>query len=271
MDEWCTPLDEREMNNEPFITCSSGLRTVPPMRRTSLLALLVVALAAGCGSSKNTSNTATTSSSAPAKRTGFSADVTNPWFPLRPGSVYRYRGVKDGEPSREVMTVTHRTKVIDGAPTVVVSDLLYIRGKLEERTKDYYTQDRRGNVWYFGEKTAELDANGNVKNTSGSWMAGVHGAKPGIFMFAYPRVGQSARQEYLKGEAEDHFQVVAKGVVATVPFKTFRRAMLTKEWTPLEPGVIDHKYYARGIGTVLEQTVKGGNERNELVFFRQGS
>jgi len=241
------------------------------MKRTPLVALLIaalliVALAAGCGSSDTTTTTSIT-----ARRSGFSANVTNPWFPLRPGSVYRYRGVKDGEPSREVMTVTHRTKTIDGARCVVVSDLLYIRGKLEERTEDYYTQDAKGNVWYFGEKTAELDEQGNVKNTSGSWMAGVQGAKPGIFMFARPRVGQSARQEFLQGEAEDHFQIVAKGVVATVPFKTFHGAMLTKEWTPLEPGVLDHKYYARGIGTVLEQTVKGGTERNELVHFRQGS
>jgi hypothetical protein len=236
------------------------------MRRTPLVALLAVALAAGCGSADKTTTSSTT-----AKRSGFSANVTNPWFPLRPGSVYRYRGIKDGEPSREVMTVTHRTKTIEGARCVVVSDLLYIRGKPEERTEDYYTQDAKGNVWYFGEKTAELDEQGNVKNTSGSWMAGVNGAKPGIFMFARPRVGDSARQEYLKGEAEDHFQVVAIGVTAAVPFKNFHGAMLTKEWTPLEPGVIDHKYYVRGIGTVLEQTVKGGNERNELVSFRRSS
>jgi hypothetical protein len=231
-----------------------------------LLALIAVVAAAGCGSGGTGSSSTTT-----ATRPGFTANVTNPWFPLRPGSVYRYRGVKDGEPSREVMTVTHRTKTIDGARCVVVSDLLYIRGKLEERTEDYYTQDAKGNVWYFGEKTAELDEHGNVKNTSGSWMAGVNGAKPGIFMFVHPRPGDSARQEYLKGEAEDHFEVVSLRETATVPFKTFRGAMLTKEWTPLEPDVIDHKYYARGIGTVLEQTVKGGNERNELVVFRRGS
>jgi hypothetical protein len=231
-----------------------------------LLALIAVVAAAGCGSGGTGSSSTTT-----ATRTGFTANVTNPWFPLRPGSVYRYRGVKDGEPSREVMTVTHRTKTIDGARCVVVSDLLYIRGKLEERTEDYYTQDATGNVWYFGEKTAELDEHGNVKNTSGSWMAGVNGAKAGIFMFVHPRPGDSARQEYLKGEAEDHFEVVSLRETATVPFKTFRGAMLTKEWTPLEPDVIDHKYYARGIGTVLEQTVKGGNERNELVVFRRDS
>jgi hypothetical protein len=228
--------------------------------------LLVLTLVAGCGSTKHAN---TTTATAP-KRTGFTANVTNRWFPLRPGSVYRYRGVKDGEPSREVMTVTHRTKVIDGAPTVVVSDLLYIRGKLEERTSDYYTQDAHGNVWYFGEDTAELDANGKVKTTEGTWRSGRDGAKPGIFMYAVPRVGQSARQEYLEGQAEDHFEVIATARTVTVPLRDFGGVLLTKEWTPLEPGVIDHKYYARGIGTVLEQTVKGGNERNELVRFRRG-
>jgi hypothetical protein len=220
-------------------------------------ALLVAALVAGCGSSSS-------------QRSGFSANVTNDWFPLRTGSVYRYRGVKDGEPSREVMTVTHRTRTIDGARCVVVSDLLYLRGKLEERTRDYYTQDADGNVWYFGEDTAELDANGKVKTREGTWHAGVDAAKPGIFMYAHPHVGQSARQEYLKGQAEDHFQVLRRGVSVSVPFRAFRRTLLTKEWTPVEPGVLDHTNYARGIATELEQTVKGGNERNELVSFTLG-
>jgi hypothetical protein len=221
--------------------------------RSALAALLLAAVVAGCGGSD--------------KRNGFSANVTNEWFPLRPGSVYRYRGVKDGEPSREVMTVTHRTTTVDGAPCVVVSDRLYIRGRLEERTEDWYTQDDKGNVWYYGEQTAELDEHGNVKTTEGSWEAGKDGALPGIFMYAGPKVGDRARQEHLKGQAEDHFQVLARGQTATVPFRTFHDALLTKEWTPLEPGVLDHKFYARGIGTVLEQTVKGGNERNELVSF----
>jgi hypothetical protein len=241
------------------VTCKTTLLTL------ALAALLVVA---GCGSStKKTASRA----AAPAKRSGFSANVTNPWFPLRPGSVYRYRGVKDGEPSREVMTVTQRTKTVDGAPCVVVSDRLYLSGRLEEVTTDWYTQDAKGNVWYFGEKTAELDAKGSVKTTSGSWTAGVDGAKPGIFMFADPSPGRSARQEYYKGQAEDHFQVVRMDESVTVPIRPFRHTMLTKEWTPLEAGVIDHKYYVRGIGTVLERSVKGPVERNELVSFRRGA
>jgi len=206
-----------------------------------------------------------------AAATGFSAHVDNPWFPLRPGTVYVYRGTKDGKPARDVMTVTHRVRTITGAPCVSVADRLYLNGKLEERTTDWYSQDAKGNVWYFGEATAELDEHGHVKNTSGSWQAGVNGAKAGVFMFAHPRVGQAARQEYLRGEAEDHFRVLSLHASARVPFVSSRNALLTKEWTPLEPDTIDHKLYVRGIGEVLEQTVRGGNERAELVSVRRMS
>ncbi len=221
------------------------------MKRLALLGVVLAALAsAGSGT---------------AGRPGFSAHVDNAWFPLRPGTVYRYRGVKDGKPSRETLTVTRRTAVIDGAPCVVIDDKVYVSGYLEERTTDWYSQDAKGNVWYFGENTAELDRHGRVLSTSGTWRAGRDGAKPGIFMFARPRVGQSARQEFYKGQAEDHFSVVSLHATVRVPWGHSSAALLTKEWTPLEPGVVDHKFYVRGIGTVLEQTVKGGNERNELI------
>jgi hypothetical protein len=193
----------------------------------------------------------------------FSARVDNPWFPLRPGTRYLYTGVKDGQQSRDVVTVTRRVRTIDGAPCVAVEDRLYLRGRLEERTTDWYSQDDRGNVWYFGERTAELDRHGRVTSTAGTWTAGVDGAKPGIYITADPRVGQSRRQEYYRGQAEDHFAVV--GRFRTVLRGGIANAVLTKEWTPLEPGVLDHKMYVRGIGTIYEQTERGGNERNELV------
>ena len=202
---------------------------------------------------------------ASATRPHFTARVDNPWFPLTPGTVYRYRGVKDGNASRETMTVTRRVAIIDGAPCVVVDDRLWERGRLEERTTDFYSQDAAGNVWYFGERTAELDRAGHVTSTSGTWRAGRDGARAGIFMFAHPRIGLTAKQESYAGEAEDHFGVVAFHVHVDVPWGTSVNAMLTKEWTPLEPGVLDHKYYVRGVGTVLEQTVKGGVERNQLI------
>jgi hypothetical protein len=195
----------------------------------------------------------------------FVRGVTNPWFPLRPGTTLVYRGVKDGKPSRDVVHVTGKTRRIAGVTCTAVSDRLYLRGRLAERTTDWYAQDKAGNVWYFGEATAELDSQGKVRSREGSWLAGVDGARAGLFMPAHPRVGQSARQEYYKGHAEDHFRVLSLSAHVRTPAVSSRRALLTKEWTPLEPGVIDHKLYVRGIGTAVEQTVKGGDERNTLV------
>jgi len=195
----------------------------------------------------------------------FARSVTNPWFPLRPGTTLVYRGVKDGKPSRDVFHVTGATRRIAGVTCTAVSDRLYLRGRLAERTTDWYAQDKAGNVWYFGEATAELDAHGKVTSREGSWLTGVNGAQPGVFMPAHPHVGQSARQEYYKGHAEDHFRVLSLSAHVQTPAASSSHALLTKEWTPLEPGVIDHKLYVRGIGTVLEQTVKGGDERNTLV------
>ncbi len=196
--------------------------------------------------------------------------IDNPWLPFRPGTVFVYRGAKDGKAARDVVTVTARTRNIDGVRCVAVDDRLYLGGKLEERTTDWYAQDSAGNVWYFGEATAELDSAGRVTSTEGSWRAGVNGAQAGIVMPARPRVGQSFRQEFYKGHAEDHFQVLDTSASVRVPYTTSRRALLTKEWTPLEPDVIDHKVYVRGIGLVKEQTVKGGDERAVLVEVRHG-
>jgi hypothetical protein len=200
----------------------------------------------------------------------FVREIDNPWLPFKPGTVWVYRGVKDGKPARDVVRVTSATRVIDGVRCTAVSDLLYLGGKLGERTTDWYAQDSRGNVWYYGEATAELDRSGRVKTTEGSWRAGVHGARPGIVMPTRPRVGQSFRQEFYKGHAEDHFQVLSVSAAVRVPYVTSKRALLTKEWTPLEPDVLDHKVYVRGIGMVKEQTVKGGDERSVLVSLHRG-
>ena len=194
----------------------------------------------------------------PAQSTVFVRQVTNPWFPLKPGTTFVYTGEKDGKGGRDVVTVTNRTKMIQGARCTDVEDRLYEHGRLAERTTDWYAQDARGNVWYFAEETAELNKAGKVTSREGTWQAGVDGARAGIFMPAHPKVGQSFRQEYLKGHAEDHFAVI----------QLTGRSLLTKEWTPLEPDTLDHKLYKRGTGLVIEETVKGGNERWRLTDIR---
>jgi hypothetical protein len=201
--------------------------------------------------------------------------VTNPWFPLARGSLYVYDGQKDGKQARDVMTVTHKTKSIAGIRAAVVNDRLFLNGQLAERTTDWYAQDKRGTVWYLGEKTAELNARGKVTSTEGSFLNGRDGAKGGIFMPARPAVGQSFQQEAFKGQAEDRFRILDMATSISTPAVSSQKAMLTEETTRLEPRVVDHKYYIQGIGTVKEQQVAGAppgqGEVGTLVSFTPGS
>ena len=204
------------------------------------------------------------------KPSEFTTRIDNAWFPLIAGTSYVYRGVKDGHPSRDVFAVTHHVRTVDGVRCVVIQDRLYLSGSLRERTTEWFSRDKQGNVWYFGENTAELATNGHITSRSGSWQAGVDGAKPGIYMFAHPKVGEAGQQEFYKGQAQDRFKVLSLQARVKVPYTSSNEALLTNEWTPLEPGILDHKLYVRGIGNVLEQTVKGATERNALVAVKKG-
>jgi hypothetical protein len=176
-----------------------------------------------------------------------------------------YTGVKDGKRALNIIVVTRHVKRVDGVPTRVVEDRLYLNDVLEERTRDYYAQDRCGNVWYFGEDTATLDAHGKVTSTDGSFHAGVHGAEPGVMMQATPEVGRWFRQEWDAGQAEDRFRVLTTRARRTVPYGAFRHVLRTQERTRLEPDVVDNKYYVRGVGEIYEGAVKGGQEALRLV------
>jgi hypothetical protein len=195
----------------------------------------------------------------------FSPNVTNPLFPLKVGRTLVYTGVKGGKKALNIATTTNRTRKVAGVLTRVVEDRLYLDNVLEERTSDYYTQDRCGNVWYFGEDTATLDAHGRVVSTDGSFHAGVDGAQPGVFMQAHPQLGRRFRQEWSPGNAEDTFKVIDRSAPVTVPYGSFADALRTEETTALEPAVVDNKYYVAGIGEVFEGSVKGPKEALRLV------
>ena len=199
----------------------------------------------------------------------FVKEITNPYFPLAPGTLFKYINtiVEGGRVSVEhiTVTVTHDTKNILGVECTVVHDEVITHGTITEDTYDWYAQDKRGNVWYFGEDTKKF-SHGQV-DSSGSFEAGVNGALPGISMLAHPAsfIGTSYYQEYYKGEAEDQATVFATNSTAAVVYGTFTNCLVTKEFTKLEPGVLEYKYYSPGVGQVLTVLNKGGEEREELI------
>jgi hypothetical protein len=202
----------------------------------------VLVLVAGCASSSSQEeDKAYTPHINPAD---FTTTIDNEYFPMKPGTTFVYEG---GGAEHSEMTVTHDTKKVMGVECVVVEDIEWEGDMLIERTYDWFAQDKEGTVWYFGEDTKEYE-NGKVVSTKGSWEAGVDGAKPGIIMQAHSKVGQSYRQEYYPGEAMDTARVLSHNAAVTVPYGSFDHALETKEWTPLQPGFSEKKYYVRGVG-----------------------
>jgi hypothetical protein len=196
----------------------------------------------------------------------FNQPAANPWFPLTLGLVTHLRGTDEGEHYRETVTVTARTRTIVGVEATVVRDVVRrADGSLAEKTHDWYAADRDGNVWYFGEATATYDEAGNVEDRDGSWEAGVEGAVAGIVMPADPRPPYASRMELARGEAEDMSWVVQRLPSVRTPGGRYVDVVRTLEWTPLEPGVVSMKFYARGLGIVMEKDLSGGNERFWLV------
>ena len=191
---------------------------------------------------------------------------TNPYFPLTPGLVTRLRGTDEGEHFRETVTVTTRHRTIVGVETTVVADVVRrADGTLAEKTRDWYATDQHGNVWYFGEDTATYDDSGDVESREGSWEAGVDGAVGGIVMPADPRPSTASYMELAKGEAEDQAWVVQRLPSVHTPGGTYDQVVRTLEWTRLEPDVVSMKFYARGLGIVLERDLSGGDEHFWLV------
>jgi hypothetical protein len=199
----------------------------------------------------------------------FTTRIDNPYWPMKTGTKWVYSGEEGGEKIRIEVTVTDKKKTVEGVDAVVLQDAVRTEaGDPIEITDDWYAQDSKGNVWYLGEDTKEYE-NGKVSSTSGSWEHGVDGAYAGIIMPARPKPGVSYRQEYYKGEAEDEAKVIGLPKTAKVRFGTFDDCVETEDTTPLEPDVVEHKFYARNVGPVLKETPSGGG-REELISFTRG-
>lgn len=230
--------------------------------RASLLALGTIVGCSGCREDP------TGPAYEPTLPTQWAATVTNPFFPLLPGTVWRYQGETDEGTETIVVEVLPQTRTVHGVAATVVRDRVYLEGELTEDTDDWFAQDAAGNVWYLGEDSKEV-RNGTVVGTEGSWEWGKDGALPGIIMWADPaaHVGEAYRQEYYRGEAEDWGKVVALTESVQVPHGNFTGCIKTEDWNGLEgrSRSLEYKYYCRDLGTVLEMPAGDPGERVALI------
>jgi hypothetical protein len=200
------------------------------------------------------------------KASDFVATIDNPYFPLKPGTTFVYEGQTAAGLEHSEFAVTHNTRVILGVTCIEVRDRVFTDGVLTEDTLDWFAQDKDGNVWYFGENTHELE-DGLISTIDGTFMAGVDGDKPGIVMKAHPAVGDFYRQEFSLGNAEDFAETISLTESVTVPAGSFHHCLRSQETSPLETDLLEQKFYAPGVGNVLEIDVHSG-DRIELIQIR---
>lgn len=200
----------------------------------------------------------------------FLSKIDNKYLTFMPGKKFIYEGKTEEGIERTEVYATHETKKILGVNTIVIWDRVWLNDELIEDTKDWYAQDKYGNVWYFGEDSKEI-VNGKVVSTKGSWQAGIDGAKPGIVMKANPQVGDSYRQEYYEGEAEDMAEVVSLGVKIKVKYGSFSDCLQTREWNPLEPGDEEYKYYCPEVGNLVYEVGIEDGEGTQLIGIKADS
>ena len=250
---------------------------IKPRTLAIVISIGLVALAVGaCGDDGNGDSSPGAdlpqgSESVDLEPADFTTEIDNPYWPMTPGSEWVYRETdSEGTVQKVVVTVTERTKQIaNGVEARVVRDVVTEDGVPTEVTDDWYAQDSEGNIWYLGEATTEY-SNGKPKSTKGSFEAGVDGAQPGIILPANPEPGMTYRQEYYAGEAEDEGAIVALDEQAEVPAGHFTGALMTRDTNPLEPKVLEFKFYAPDVGPVLAVSVSGGSDREELVSYTPG-
>lgn len=198
----------------------------------------------------------------------FVSGIDNRYTPFPPGAFRVYEKKTAEGLERIRVEVLPETREIMGVTVITLRDTVTLNGALIEDTTDWLAQDKHGNVWYFGEIVQNFE-DGRLANLNGSFESGKDGAKPGFWSKGAPRVGESFRQEWAPGEAEDVVEVVSLDARdAHVPFSQNGTGPILKtlNTTPLSPGADEFKYYVPGIGFALEVKPATG-ERLELVDY----
>ena len=194
----------------------------------------------------------------------FTSVIDNIFHPVTPGLMLVYEGETEEGLERIEVYPTGDTREVMGVECLVVRDVVTLDGELIEDTDDWFAQDMKGNVWYFGEISRNYE-DGSLYDLEGSWEAGKDGALPGILMpAAPPEEGVLFRQEFLLGDAEDVAEMISLGHSVEVPYGSFDDCLKSLEFTPLEPDAFEFKYYAPGLGLVLEENPED-EEKVELV------
>jgi len=183
----------------------------------------------------------------------------NPFFPLSPG----WQTVLESEEEKAVITVLNDTRMVDGVNTRVVEELAFEKDGEDlipiERSLNFYTIcEQTGSAFYWGEDSMELDENGNVIATTGSWLAGTNGARPGIIMPGTLLVGGGYYEEIAPSDSaldKAHIVKITDECEAG-EFNFDNQCVETGNTSDCEKKAAEEKAYVSGIGNVKDEDLE---------------
>jgi len=188
----------------------------------------------------------------PVDAADLSATGHNPFFILEPG----FQQVLAGGAEQLVITVLDETRMVAGVETRVIEERETKDGKLVEVSRNYFAISKRTkDVYYFGEEV-DTYRDGEVVDHEGMWLAGVSGARFGLIMPGQPSLNFKHYQEIAPRVALDRAEIISLDETVRTPAGEFTSCLRVQETSPLEPGISEYKYYARGIGLVQDGPLK---------------
>ncbi len=184
----------------------------------------------------------------------FSSIGSNDYMILKPGHQLILEGKENGTNVQLTITVLNETKTVNGVETRIIEEKETEDGELSEVSKNYFAICKPNNdIFYFGE-VVDFYENGKVTNHEGSWEAGINDSKAGIVMPGKVELNSKYYQEIAPGVAEDRAEIISITETVNTPAGTFDKVIKTEETNPLEPNSKDYKFYAQGLGFIMEES-----------------
>ena len=226
-------------------------KNIPLIHPMKLRHSIAAALCAFTGASVFAADTPAFTDTFTVGKGDLSSKGKSDYFVLTPGFVSVFEGKEEGKKTVLTITVTDRTKIVDGVETRVVEERETVDGEVVEISQNYFAISKTsGDVFYFGEDSVTYK-NGKEANHEGSWLAGVAGARFGLAMPGEPKMGAAYYQEIAPKVAMDRARIVSLTERVKTPAGEFENCVKTEETTPLEKGR-EYKLYAKGVGLVRD-------------------
>ena len=176
----------------------------------------------------------------------------NDYWILQPGHQVVIAKEEVGDAEQVIITVLHKTKMVDGVKTRIVEEKEYLNGKLKEISRNFFTICKEHNdVFYHGEEVDDFK-DGKIVGHGGAWLAGVKGARAGLMMPGKIKIGMRHYQEVAPGVAMDRATILRNDLVFESPLGKLKDCLKVVETSPLEPNTKSYKVYAPGIGLIVD-------------------